>query len=167
MGIPSLTIAGLRAIAQSIADECEHQIDELGPAGLEAVGTRVRCLTVVAVLDSAPERLTAIAKVAFRLSALDGLAMDSLAQAQAHVAGAVAVPERIKGAIDRYVSAGLRPGDCVYAVLSNDLRVAFARADAEVVAAMPAILRYLNACVPCACWGSPEAVAAWIAKCRA
>lgn len=165
MGIPSMTIAGLRAIAQSIADECEHQIDELGPAGLEAVGTRVRCLTVVAVLDSEPERLTAIARLAFRLSPLDGLAMDRLAQAQ--VDGAVAVPERIKGAIDRYVSAGLRPGDCVYAVLSNDMRVAFARADAEVVAAMPAILRYLNACVPCACWGSPEAVAAWIAKCRA
>lgn len=138
----AISIAGLRAIAQSLADESEHQVDELGPAAADAFRGLLACRAIVAVIDLH--------------NAANPLPRHSSAE----------VPARIRKAIDDYVDHGLRPGDCLVAVLSNDMRAAFARADAEYVVAMPAIMMHLNSSVPVACWGTPDAVHAWIRRPR-
>lgn len=135
-----MTISGLRAIAQGIAEDCDAQVDELGPAAYEAVLTRATARAVIAVIDihdTWPANVTA-----------------------------AALPPRIKRALDDYAANGLRTGDCLYAVLTNDLRLAFARADAEVSRAMPAILTYITSNLPASSWGTVELVEAWIRRPR-
>jgi hypothetical protein len=131
-------IAALRAVAQSIAEDCDRLVDEVGPAAHRAVLDGMTCRIIIGVIDM---RNTWPPSV-----------------------GAEALPPRIKRALDDYALLGLRTGDCLYAVLCNDLRGAFARADPEVTAAMPAIVAYVNSVLPCVCWGSIEAVESWIRK---
>lgn len=152
--ISTVTMAGLRAISQSIAEECDQQSadfgTEVGPAVDEVAITRAKCLAIIVLLDASAERFKAI-----------GLMISSTIatpDAPGHM------PERTKRALDDYATAGLRTGDCLYSVLSNDLRGAFARADPEVAAAMPAIITYVCSCLPSRCWGSPAAVEAWLRK---
>jgi hypothetical protein len=133
-------IATLRAVAQSIVDECNHQVDELGPAAHRAVLDRATCRAIIAVID--------------------------LADTWPPSPSIDAIPERIRRALDSYQHAGLRPGDCLYAVLTNDLRRAFAFADVEVAASMPAIMLYVNSRLPCECWGSQPIVEAWLRRPR-
>lgn len=64
--------------------------------------------------------------------------------------------------IDAYVQKGIPVGDFLYAVLSNDLKGAFNRADSNNYRFMGDIIRYLWNYVPSACWGSPERVKAWL-----
>lgn len=134
-------IAALRAVAVSIAEECDHQIIEVGPAAYRAVLDGMTARLIIAVIDM---RNTWPPDV-----------------------GPEAVPPRLKRSLDDYAMHGLRTGDCLYAVLCNDLRMAFARADHEVAAAMPAILAYVNATLPCSSWGSAAAVEGWLRKNRA
>jgi hypothetical protein len=68
------------------------------------------------------------------------------------------IPPNIKSGIDRYAQLGVRPGDCLYAILCGNLREAFARADPSTTAAMGAIVSYLRDRLPSASWGSPDAV---------
>lgn len=133
-------IAALRAWAQSILDDCNHIVDEVGPSAHRAVLDRMTCHAIIAVID--------------------------LANSWPPSTGPEAVPPRIRQALDDYASKGLPTGACLHAVLSNDLRQAFARADVEVAAAMPAILAYISSCLPCASWGSREAVDAWLRRPR-
>lgn len=133
-------IAALRAVAQSIAEECDRQVDEVGPAAHRAVLDGLTCRIIIAVIDM---RNTWPPSV-----------------------GAEALPPRIKRALDEYAQHGIRTGDCLYAVLCNDLRGAFSRADPEVTAAMPAIVAYINSVLPCGCWGSVPAVESWIRRPR-
>ena len=140
MGTPSLTIAGLRAIAQSIADEAQHQIDGagVGPLADAAYLELATCHAVIAVID------------------LYGAASQR----------APGIPPRLKRSLDDYAAFGLRTGDCLYAVLTNNMRAAFMRADAETAAAMPAIMTYVCCSLPAECWGDVAAVEAWIRKVR-
>ena len=133
-------IAALRAVAESIVDECNHQVDELGPAAHRAVLDRATCRAIIAVID--------------------------LANTWPPTPGPEAIPPRIRQSLDDYNRLGLRPGDCLYGVLANDLRRAFTFADPEVAAAMSAIVLYVNSCLPNACWGSVERVEAWIRRPR-
>lgn len=133
-------IAALRAWAQSILDDCNHMVDELGPAAHRAVLDRMTCQAIIAVID--------------------------LANSWPPSTGPEAVPARIRRSLDDYAASGLPTGACLRAVLSNDLRQAFARADVEVAAAMPAILAYISSRLPFGSWGSPEAVDAWIRRPR-
>lgn len=135
-----ISIAGLRAIAQTLAEECERQVDQLGPAAADAFRAVLTCRAIVAVID------------------LHNAAQPLPSTAQ--------VPERIKRVIDDYVLLGHRPGDCMMAILANDLRAAYSRADVEHVAAMPAIMLYLRSSIPAACWGSYDEVNAWIRRPR-
>ena len=71
-------------------------------------------------------------------------------------------PQRTLDGIRRYVNDRIPPGHFLTAVLSNDLRGAFSRADDENRAAMFAIVSYCYNEIPGACWGSPEAVGEWL-----
>ena len=71
------------------------------------------------------------------------------------------VPEHIQGAFDRWVSHGIHPGGFVTAVLENDLKGAFGRADAINLAHLQEIVMYCYWEIPSTCWGSPEKVATW------
>lgn len=76
------------------------------------------------------------------------------------------IPPAIRASLDRYASAGIRTSDCLRHILAGDLFSAFARADAETSAAMPAIVAYIAIRLPAACHGSEELVEAWIARPR-
>jgi len=64
--------------------------------------------------------------------------------------------------IDKYVRDHCPPGSFLTAVLSNDLRESFARADEENIRDMFEIVSYCYNKIPMTCWGSPEVVEAWL-----
>lgn len=68
--------------------------------------------------------------------------------------------------INRYVEHGCQPGDFVLAVLENNLREAFMRADNYNTAHMQEIVRYCYNEIPGAAWGSPEKVRLWLEEVR-
>lgn len=72
------------------------------------------------------------------------------------------VPERMMGGIENYVHLGLRPGDFLTAVISNDLASACGRADSENLANLPAFVAYFYNLTPHACWGSVNKMEDWI-----
>lgn len=72
------------------------------------------------------------------------------------------IPPIILESINAYVMTGRPFGDFLYAVLTNDLRESFSRADEHCTAAMQWIVRYLYNRVPGSCWGTKERVAEWL-----
>lgn len=73
------------------------------------------------------------------------------------------LPPHMGGAIKRYIENGIAPGSFLTAVLCNDLREEFARADDENSRAMRSWVQYLYSYAPGGCWGSKERFEAWIA----
>ena len=73
------------------------------------------------------------------------------------------ISPQIKEAIDDYVANRRRHGGFVTAVLENDLMMAFSRADSENRAHLFEIVKYCWNEIPAPCWGSPQAVKAWLA----
>ena len=73
-------------------------------------------------------------------------------------------PPQIVAGIRRYVDHRIPPGGFVTAVLENNLKEAFMRADDGNIAAMFEIVSYCYNEIPGTCWGSPERVAAWLAN---
>jgi hypothetical protein len=71
------------------------------------------------------------------------------------------LPDHMRGSILRWIENGTAPGHFLTAVLCNDLREAFGRADEENTAAMKRWMIYLYNYAPTGCWGSPERFAAW------
>lgn len=71
------------------------------------------------------------------------------------------IPEITRESIDAWVHDARPTGGFLRAVLSNDLREAFARADLDNRAAMFDIVSYLYNECPGLCWGSYERVAEW------
>lgn len=72
------------------------------------------------------------------------------------------IPDATLQGIRLYVEAGVPPGDFLMAVLQNDLKEAFGRADEYNTRAMHSIVQYLYNHVPEVCWGSPEKVKQWL-----
>jgi hypothetical protein len=66
--------------------------------------------------------------------------------------------------IRRYADLHCPTGGFLEAVLSNDLKEAFGRADEENFAALGEIVRYCYNEIPHCCWGSPEKVEKWLAN---
>lgn len=66
--------------------------------------------------------------------------------------------------INNYVQYGLAPGGFVKAVLSNDLKGAFGKADLNNRENMFEIVKYCYNEIPANCWGSNEAVQNWLNK---
>lgn len=73
------------------------------------------------------------------------------------------IPPMIRESLDCYAKHGVPPGDCLRAILSGDLFLAYARADDETSSAMPAIVRYVEERLPAGSFGSRELVADWLA----
>jgi len=71
------------------------------------------------------------------------------------------IPRNIKAIIDLYVDKGYSVGSFLYAVLTNDLFEATARADQQNQFALTLICQYIYNYTPKPCWGSPEAVKDW------
>ncbi len=72
------------------------------------------------------------------------------------------VPEGLRGGLLRYIVHGIRPGDFLTAVLSNDLAEACARADDLNRHRLFDICFWLYNHAPSPCWKSPKNVAAWL-----
>ena len=70
-------------------------------------------------------------------------------------------PPDVAASIRRYVEEGCPVGDFLTAVLENNLKESFARADAENVEALGHIVAFVWWKVPLSAWGSKERVAAW------
>ena len=88
--------------------------------------------------------------------------MCSYSYGDRRIGGGKRMNEYTKAGIDKYVRDGTPPGDFLYAVLCNDLKESFGRADLENRRDMFDIVVYLYSNAPSACWGSPEKVASWI-----
>jgi hypothetical protein len=69
-----------------------------------------------------------------------------------------------KRTIDDYVQHGYPPGGFVTAVLENNLKEAFARADNNNAIDMHEIVAYCYNHIPSSAWGSPEKVSAWLER---
>lgn len=74
------------------------------------------------------------------------------------------MPERFAEALVRYCGERQPCGHFLMAVLKNDLREAFSRADHEALQALPSILGWLYNEAPGGCHGSPEKVKEWLEK---
>lgn len=72
------------------------------------------------------------------------------------------IPDRMQGAIHRYINNGIRPGSFLEAVICNDLFTAVGKADEENLENLPAYAAYFYNEAPSACWGSKEKMEAWI-----
>lgn len=72
------------------------------------------------------------------------------------------IPGRMMDGIDLYVNEGVKPGGFLQAVICNDLKEAFGRADDENFHNIPAYINYFYNDAPAACWGSKEAMKAWV-----
>lgn len=74
------------------------------------------------------------------------------------------LPAYMQGGMLRYIENGFEPGSFLTALLSNDLRETFARADDLNATAVRTYVQYLYSYAPQGCWGSPDCVNAWLAK---
>lgn len=72
------------------------------------------------------------------------------------------IPDRMMGAITRYLEQGIPPGDFLTAVIDNDFQGAIGRADEENMANLPAYAAYFSNEAPSPCWGSPAKRRAWL-----
>ena len=71
------------------------------------------------------------------------------------------VPTSVLNDLDAYVYKHVPPGGFLEAVLSNNLKESFGRADNNNIRAMFDIVCYIYNCVPLTCWGSYELVKSW------
>lgn len=74
------------------------------------------------------------------------------------------LPEHMRSPARDYVERGVRPGGFLTAVLSNDLKEAFGRADHINFQFMSDWVGWLVWNCPSGAQGSPEKVAAWIER---
>jgi len=77
------------------------------------------------------------------------------------------IPEYMHGSLIRYFEKHYQPGHFLTAVLENDLMEAIARADETNVQCLKAYAMWLYNQAPgraSGAWGTPEAVAKWIAN---
>lgn len=77
--------------------------------------------------------------------------------------GHMSAPPHIIDGIRNYVDERIPPGGFLNAVLENDLKEAFSRADEQSLAGMFGIVSYCYNEIPGVCWGSPQKVEAWLA----
>lgn len=74
------------------------------------------------------------------------------------------LPRYMQDAARLYVDHGIQGGSFFTAVVSNDLKGAFSRADDTNTAAMAAWAMWLYNDAPNGCHGSPQKVADWIKR---
>lgn len=74
------------------------------------------------------------------------------------------VPEHMQAGLMLYLEHGVLPGSFLTAVLENDLKGAFGRADHINESRIKDIVTFLYNYAPGPCWGSPQKVASWVAS---
>ena len=74
------------------------------------------------------------------------------------------LPERYKGALQRYIEYGTHPGGFLLSVLENNLLNAFGYADDKSREDLYTIVMFIYNELPINCWGSTEKVNLWIAR---
>lgn len=74
------------------------------------------------------------------------------------------IPDRMMGGITRYIEHGIKPGDFLTAVISNNLTDACGLADEENLENLRAFVGYFYNEAPHDCWGSPEKMKDWVAE---
>ena len=72
------------------------------------------------------------------------------------------IPEHIRGGIERYLTELRAPGDFLTAVITNDLRNAFARADEDSLKALRLLNRWFYNRAPSCAHGSHDAMRRWL-----
>lgn len=71
----------------------------------------------------------------------------------------------LKDGLRRYLTDRIETGGFLRRVLENDLSRAVGHANPSLsMAQMKTLVQYLNSSFPAIAWGSPEKVAAWLAK---
>lgn len=72
------------------------------------------------------------------------------------------LPEGLRGCVRRYITERVTPGGFLQAVICNDLRESFGRADDINRACLFEIVCWFYNNAPGQCWGSPEKAKAWL-----
>ena len=72
------------------------------------------------------------------------------------------LPEHIRGGVQRYIEHGIQPGDFLEAVICNNLKESFKRADNTNIRRMFDIVYFFYNEAPINCWGSPERMKQWM-----
>lgn len=73
-----------------------------------------------------------------------------------------ALPESLRGGMQRYLEHHIEPGGFLSALLSNDLEGAVRTADADNILCLPYLVHWLSNEVPMECWGSRDRFRAWV-----
>lgn len=94
-------------------------------------------------------------------------AVKTIAQMQSRLFAGGAKPEEYfeettLDALNRYIYNKIPPGDFLKAVLSNDLKEAFGRADETNQAVLFFIVMWLYQNAPAGCWGSRDNYYDWL-----
>lgn len=76
------------------------------------------------------------------------------------------IRDDLYGALERYLNLGIMPGSFLTAVLTNDLKEAFGRADRDNEANLKNIVGYIYNNIPSSAWGNQEKVTAWLEQFR-
>ena len=76
------------------------------------------------------------------------------------------LPEHIRIGMRLYIEEGVQPGHFLTAVICNDLKESFARADDTNRMRMFDVVRFMYNVAPGACWGSAKKMNNWIKKKR-
>ena len=71
------------------------------------------------------------------------------------------IPERMRGALKRYVIDRIAPGSFLTRVIQNDLKGAYAYADDENIKLIGLYVLWFDKHAACS-WGSPSAMAKWL-----
>jgi len=74
------------------------------------------------------------------------------------------IPERMRGAIVRYIFEGSIPGGFLKAIITNDLKNAVGRADDENLAILNRYIVFFYNHAPAGCWGGPEQFENWVKR---
>ena len=72
------------------------------------------------------------------------------------------LPPHIRPGVQRYIEQGGHVGGFLTAVIENNLKEAFGRADAINRERLFDIVTFFHNEAPSECWGSPEAMAKWM-----
>ncbi len=72
------------------------------------------------------------------------------------------VPDRMMGGIRRYIEHGIKPGDFLVAVITNNLLDSVTLSDDENLVNLPAFVHYFYNEAPAICWGSKEKMDNWV-----
>ena len=72
------------------------------------------------------------------------------------------LPEHIRGGVKRYIEDKIPPGDFLTAVICNNLKESFGRADETNIAHMFDIVSFFYNEAPSGCWGSKKKMNDWL-----